>query len=145
MYDADKLHFITGIYHKMILKEHRNYRLQFFLKNNEDIFVCDPVIYPAWSKHNFINNIGIGDPVKIGIGEEDASLLNNGQSDFINLVFMSGSGLRKQQLVFIDAEKYNLYRKMSFIKFYIFWLLGLLVFLYLKFYWKGSNQTVVEE
>lgn len=145
MYDKKDIHYVKSTYAKMILKKHRNYRLQFHVANHEDVFVCDPVIYPAWEKYAFINNIGIGDSIIVGIHNEYAPLLNDGKADFINLAHMSGRDVKKHKLILLTVDRYNLYRSMSFIKFYVFWGIGLMILLYWKFYWKGANQVIEQK
>lgn len=145
MYDKKDMHYIKDTFAKMVLKKHRNYRLQFHIANHEDIFVCDPVIYPAWAKYTFINNVGIGDSITVGIHNDYKPLLNDGKADFINIAQMAGRDVRKNRVSFLEVDKYNLYRGMSFIKFYVFWGIGVMILLYWKFYWQGANQTIEQK
>jgi|GEM_PF-3702697 len=145
MYDMKDLHYIKSIYTKMLLKKHRYYKLQFHVDNHEDVFVLDPVIYPAWAKYPFINNVGIRDSITIGIHNEYIPLLNDGKKDFINIAHMAGRDVRKNQLSLLRVKKYNMYRSMSFIKFYVFWGIGVMILLYWKFYWNKANPTIEQK
>ena len=120
------------------IKQDRIYRGQLFFKNQEDNFVTNPVTYKAWDRIPFQNKVKAGDVLFIKIFKKEAALLKNGQEDKINLVAITA---QKNERNYLSLEDYNLYHQLSFMKFYVFWGMAFMIYLFQLF---RSNKKQTE-
>ncbi len=120
---------IQGDFERLRLKQHRIYKVQLKLKNDPNNYVLDHTIYPAWEKFGFRKQVKFGHEISMTIAAKDKSKLGNQEEDLIHILAM-----KDQSQNYLKLEETNLYRKLSFIKFYIFWGIALMIYLYMTFY-----------
>lgn len=134
-YEKEELYKVRGVYQRMELKQDRIYRLKLHLKNDPNVYVLDKVSYRAWKKYPFLNQIKRGDSLNIEIKKSKAALCEDKEADFIYAVTIGN-----QKRDFLSLEDYNIYQKVEFIKFYIFWGVAFMIFLYLNFLKKKTPK-----
>ena len=132
---AEALYEVKGVYKKMKLKQHRIYKLQLSLKDHEDNFILDKSSYGAWEKHQFKNIVKSGDSLSLFIPQTKMALLNNNQEDLIQMMAM-----KNRHVTFLKLEEFNLFRNLNFIKFYVFWGIAFIIWLYLVFFNKRTKS-----